>query len=166
MNPRDLIEQAYLLANLGAGRPKQVHLRRAISGVYYALFNQLTFDAARLFVRGGVEAQSRLRRSIRHQEVFEVARRFHGGTLPRRFEGTLTITDELSDAAGVFMELQKARHDADYEPTRTFRKEDVHYFADAVERVLDRWSTLRTTDEGRLFLGCFKLWKEWDRPYP
>lgn len=37
----DLLEQAYHLANLDSGEPKQASLRRAVSTAYYALFHLL-----------------------------------------------------------------------------------------------------------------------------
>jgi hypothetical protein len=44
--PRDLLDQADLLASKERRRPKQVSLRRAISTAYYALFHLLIEDAA------------------------------------------------------------------------------------------------------------------------
>jgi hypothetical protein len=43
----DLIEHAIFLSDVNSpGDPKQVHLRRAISAAYYALFHLLTTEAA------------------------------------------------------------------------------------------------------------------------
>src|SRR5947209_5185965 len=41
----DLLEQAYHLANMDIGRPKQASLRRAVSTAYYALFHLLIDEA-------------------------------------------------------------------------------------------------------------------------
>jgi hypothetical protein len=41
----DLLEQAYHLANLESGEPKQASLRRAVSTAYYALFHLLIDEA-------------------------------------------------------------------------------------------------------------------------
>ena len=41
----DLLEQAYHLANLEPGTPKQASLRRAVSTAYYALFHLLIDEA-------------------------------------------------------------------------------------------------------------------------
>jgi len=41
----DLLEQAYHLANLETGDPKQSSLRRSVSTAYYALFHLLIDEA-------------------------------------------------------------------------------------------------------------------------
>jgi hypothetical protein len=41
----DLLEQAYHLANMDVGEPKQASLRRAVSTAYYALFHLLIDEA-------------------------------------------------------------------------------------------------------------------------
>jgi uncharacterized protein (UPF0332 family) len=42
---QDLLDQAYHLANLESGDPKQASLRRAVSTAYYALFHLLVDEA-------------------------------------------------------------------------------------------------------------------------
>ena len=68
----------------------------------------------------------------------------------------------LVSIAKTFISLQQARHDADYDLTRGFDREEVLTFVQDAERAFEDWSNVKDTDDARLYLACFLLWKRWD----
>jgi hypothetical protein len=74
--PRDLLETAKDLASYRSGRPRQAHLRRAVSTRYYALFHTLAKSCADLVIgssRGtrSEPAWNQVYRSLQHGFVRE-----------------------------------------------------------------------------------------------
>lgn len=60
-----------------------------------------------------------------HSEMKNAAKAFAGGTLRDSLSdriGIKTIPDDLRRVAQSFLDLQEARHDADYDLSRTFTK--------------------------------------------
>ena len=160
----DLLQQAHRLATLDPRRPKQVNLRRAVSSAYYALFHLLTFEAARLYA-SDFGFQSRITRTYNHAEMKKVATFFAVGKLPKSLQpvqGSFSIRKELQNVANQFVTLQQARHEADYDLTTSYSRKDVIEQIEWTQQVFDDWNAVRKTDETRLFLACFLLWKRWD----
>src|SRR5580693_2861412 len=118
----DLLEQAHHLANREPKRPKQASLRRAVSAAYYALFHLLTAEAANRLVTGPDrdELRAALRRAFEHKEMKDACKEIssaNAGKL-RRCLGETTVPAPLVSVARAFIDLQEARHDADYEISR------------------------------------------------
>jgi hypothetical protein len=127
----DLLELAERLARASRNRPKQVELRRAVSTAYYALFHALARNCADCLV--GTTKAARPDRAWA-----QTYRALDHGPAKTACEGVRKIgfPQEVADCADVFVELQKARHDADYDPhhrlTRAIALEAVEKARDAV----------------------------------
>jgi uncharacterized protein (UPF0332 family) len=112
-----LLELARELATRKApGAPKKVYLRRSISTVYYGLFHFLVARATCNLV--GQDRNSArfclVYRSFQHSEM-RLACEQAGKQLPPEF-AIKHFCSELRLCASTFVELQKLRHEADYDP--------------------------------------------------
>ncbi len=115
----DLLVSAGQQLPSGRGRPLQTHLRRAVSTVYYALFHSLAHCCADSLV-GKAARKTRTwslaYRSLSHGRAREACGQKH---LLRSFP------QEIQSFADLFVDLQKERHTADYDPAQVFFKSDV-----------------------------------------
>ena len=136
MNPRDLIRIAkHLAAGLvgpGRGRPRQTDLCRAVSACYYALFHTL--------VRCGADTLAGSTRSIRSQPAWRqtyqalehrpAKNQCSNPSVMKRFPTEIQAFGEL------FVTMQRERHFADYDPSRSFSRSQVMQLIDETERVI------------------------------
>lgn len=115
----DLVDLAYHLAGRGAGpgKPRTIWLRRAISTAYYAVFHELTTQAAaELAESARSDQQHKAARWISHTDLRALA----DGVLGRgSARAVLTVLDPLAPEPELvsrrFVQLQDARHQADYD---------------------------------------------------
>lgn len=113
MTPRNYITTALELARADRrGRPRQTNLRRAVSTTYYALFHCLAACCANMLVGGPGSDRSRpawgqTYRALRHGAARQ---RCQQSTIVARFPS------EIQDFADLFVDMQKKRHSADYDP--------------------------------------------------
>jgi uncharacterized protein (UPF0332 family) len=160
----DLLVQAQQLAQLDARRPKQANLRRAVSSAYYALFHLLTSETSALYAaEPGLAA--RINRTLGHLDMKKASTMIGNGKLPRALQppsGVYTTPDELKTVAKAFVSLQEARHEADYDLSQTFRRRQVLDYIQSARQAFEAWERIRKTDDARLYLACFLLWKRWD----
>lgn len=122
LNPDHLIEQAErLLAGSGAGAPRQVDLRRAISGAYYAVFHAIAAAVADDLVgptRRDSPQYALAYRSIDHRSVRAVCEELAKATRPAkyaRYQPSGGFASDLKQLAAVVVELREAREKADYD---------------------------------------------------
>ncbi len=112
-----LLQLARELATRKApGAPRKVYLRRAISTAYYGLFHCLVASATCNLV-GQDRKTPKFRlvyRSFQHSEMRSACEQA-GKPLPPEF-GIKSFCPELRLCASIFVELQKLRHEADYDP--------------------------------------------------
>ena len=161
----DLLAQAKHLARRELQRPKQASLRRAVSAAYYALFHMLVHDASRRLVRDA-SVQKLMGRAFLHTEMNKASKSFAGGSLPQRFDlitGGQAIPNSLRNVAQTFVDLQQARHEADYNLAKSFLRADVEALIDQAEQAFQDWQAVRSTDLGRLYSVCLLLWERWDK---
>ena len=132
------------------GRPEQVRLRRAVSSAYYAAFHDICTQATDLFV-GATERQHAryllVYRSFDHREIKAVC---------LQSAQSRDSSPILKTCAGLFVDLQAARHEADYNPSRTFTVLDVQ---SAVQKSRQMIFGLELVDdeERKLFLTSLKF---------
>ncbi len=74
--------------------------------------------------------------------------------------GTAVPTD-LQLVAEVFVELQEARHEADYNIGRTFTRRLVQYFVNRADQAFQAWSNVRSEPIAKVYLASLLLWKRW-----
>jgi uncharacterized protein (UPF0332 family) len=117
MNPDHLLEHADYLIEVGPpGRPRQANLKRVVSSAYYALFH-FTMRAAADMVLGKTAPKdalyARAYRSLTHED------------LRKRLAVTRAIGADIKAFADAIVELQEARHNADYDPLFRVNKSEA-----------------------------------------
>ncbi|MCU0838495.1 MAG: hypothetical protein MUE49_07215 [Rhodospirillales bacterium] len=123
MEPLDLIKTARLLAGSEPDRrkPSEADLKRAISTAYYALFHAIARNAADRFAGTGRElsepAWLHVYRALEHRQAKVACEQARN---PDTF-----FPPSLFSCADAFVELQKARHAADYDPNHRVSKTDA-----------------------------------------
>lgn len=155
---RDLLRQARQLAEREPRRPKQASLRRAISAAYYALFHLFVDEATRLML-GPAQRRKPLRLAIRrafvHKDMADAARGFASSNVSAKIQPGLNdegIQAQLRDAASAFVELQQARHEADYDVARSFTRSEAIDLVEQAEQAFVDWSSVRGTIQADAFL--------------
>lgn len=161
-----LIIQAKALAGYGAGRgrPSPTDHRRAVSATYYALFHAIIAEAVLRILPSGIatdEDRLRAARWVQHADIKQAARwvveraavTVATGTPPRDTGvkhgiwelfsqpagGTTRIGDvptHLRRIARAFLDLQDARHTADYDQLASFPKATTQRHINAAENGL------------------------------
>lgn len=161
-----LIIQAKALAGYGAGRgrPSPTNHRRAVSAAYYALFHAIIAEAVlRVLPVDVATDEDRLRsaRWIQHADIKQSARwvvecatvTAATGTPPRDTgvkhgvwelfsrpaggtERTGDVPNHLRRIARTFVDLQDARHTADYDQLASFPKTTTQRHVNAAETAL------------------------------
>lgn len=102
-------------------RGNETDRRRSISTLYYGLFHRLCAEAAVLFRSGGPELEMKVRRAFDHRTMKDVCEAYVRAGRAHRFEGKLAWQlkpeprREIGAVAAAFVELQQARHRADYD---------------------------------------------------
>jgi hypothetical protein len=156
--PEQLLEQARHLATRDvAGRPRQGNLRRAVSDAYYALFDFLVDRGCRYLISGRAQEALRgvLARAFEHGTMKRASTSFASGSLPAKLLPALTgspVPPDLQRIARAFRDLQEARHAADYDPLRRFRRSEVLAFVEQAQQAIQLWPAVRDTPAGRLYL--------------
>jgi len=120
--PHDLLVTARDLANSSPGKPRQAHLRRAVSTTYYAMFHALARCCADLLIGGpgsrrSEEAWIQVYRALDHSSVKD--------TCTKKKSVLSKFPKEIQDFANIFLQMQIKRHDADYNPDGTVFKSAV-----------------------------------------
>ena len=165
----DLLEQADHLAHRERKRPKQASLRRAISAAYYSLFHLLLEEAAKRLV-SDTDLRCLVSRAFSHGEMAKAAKSFaSGGSLPAHvtaaFAGTVPV--EIREIAKAFVDLQQARHDADYNLLKSFSRQDALDRVTTARGAFAAWNTVKVRAADKvaveLFLSSLLLWERWGK---
>jgi uncharacterized protein (UPF0332 family) len=162
----DLLRHARHLANLERHRPRQASLRRAVSAAYYSMFHLLVDESTRMmFGRGGGRRRFRdvLARGYSHQSMAATCRSFAGGNLPAAIEfvvAPMPIPNDLRQVADVFLQLQDARHEADYNRALPFYKAEVVNMLQDTADAFEAWQRIRNDEAARFFLMALPLWEQ------
>ncbi len=163
----DLLLQAGHLASREPQRPKQASLRRAVSTAYYAVFHLLIDAASRFVVRRSNRSglRSAVSRAFEHGEMRTAANGFKGGTLPKALGAAISapITHELKRLSAAFVDLQQARHEADYDVGRSFARREVLDLVAKAEQAFQDWTSVSGSEGGDAFLVAILLRKKLDR---
>ena len=130
--PEDLLEQASHLARRDRNRPKQASLRRAISTAYYALFHLLVSEAVGYWKLKGQRPA--------------LARAFDHGKMKHASNGCKSADPNLQKVADAFVELQQARHLADYDGGKIWTRVESIYHINLAKYAFSSWGRIR--DQG------------------
>ena len=163
--PDQLLEQAHHLARLDRKKPQQANLRRAISSAYYGLFHLLVDDASRAMVKGGSKQAAKLRtlfaRSFEHAEMKDVSKLFASGGLPPLLAPVVGKVDpNLQLVAQAFVDLQQARHEADYDVGKRFARAETQALLARASEALATWRAMPPSHAGQCFLVALATWKK------
>lgn len=163
--PRALLALARKLLTLKAKKFGTAPVRRAVSTAYYALFHLLTEAAAGLFVTPGSPHAAALRRTFDHQPMKVASGMVRNGYLPQLFgeKKAFNLPAGLVAVASAFVDLQAERETADYDSARPVRPEKAAQLVATAEQAFTAWESVNGTDEARLYLASFLLYKTWDQ---
>lgn len=130
MKPTDFIATAKELVRADTrGRPRETNLRRAVSTTYYALFHALATCCADTLVGG----PSSNRSEGAWTQVYRSLR--HGDARPRCSNQRMVqeLPSDIQGFARLFVEMQIARHEADYNPNLDFE----FYKGSVLQNIID-----------------------------
>ncbi len=152
MLPRDLLDTARHLVVSGKGKPKQAHLRRAVSTTYYALFHVLAKTCADLVIGTSKQKRSKpawnqVYRALQHGFAKDACK--HANLLSK-------FPNTIQDFANMFVAMQDKRHKADYDPDEKVFKSAVEADIRAVESVIDGFEKAPQKDR-RAFVALVLL---------
>ena len=160
----DLLAQARHLAGLDNKKPRQANLRRAVSSAYYALFHLIVGA-------GGYEMapanppglKLHVQRAFEHGAMKAVCRKFIAKDyqLPLGMGNLIAqpVEPQLIAVAKTFVELQEARHQADYDLTTSFARDDVSKLIDSVEVAFREWQATDGAPNRSVFVAAMMFQK-------
>ncbi len=148
MKPLDLISAAtHLLDEQRPGPPRQAFLKRAISTAYYAMFHCLCATGADCLVGA----------SRRNAKAWlQIYRAFDHGTIKRqcRNQGTISQSPESTRNFGEkILELQEARHQADYNPASRYTLRQARNYVNAARKAINKLSNASKQDRTNFAVG-------------
>ncbi len=163
----DLLAQARSLLRREPRRPKQASLRRTVSTAYYALFHLLIHEATRMLVSGAAldNLRTLVARAFAHTTMNEACRSFAAAQLPAAVAAVAPgpVPRDLREVAQAFVDLQEARHEADYDLALRFSRSEAQALVDQAERAFAAWQRVRGTATAKVFLASLLLWRDWRR---
>ncbi len=155
-----LLKQAEDLALLDKRRPKQASLRRAASTAYYSLFHFLTKEASSLCFGASPQAQTvreQFCRRFNHSGMRRISDCFRANQLSGHLQSLGLIPPELQQIATGFVQLQKLRHDADYDLSARYVRRDVLLEVGRVRALVAAWGRVKSHPLARFYLTCLLI---------
>jgi len=146
----------------GAGQPRNINLRRAVSSAYYALFHAIVLAATEsLLPNAGAEERYRLARSFSHTNVrlaCQYVVKPNGAPEEARPIATAANANApLVDVAEALQSLQEARHRADYDHLADFTKAGVLQSVDVAEDAVAKLAALTGHADMQRFVSLLAL---------
>lgn len=160
----DLLEQARHLVDREPRRPKQASLRRAVSAAYYALFHLLVNEGTARIANTNLPALRRqVARTFAHADMKTICKQFSDGKLPPYLVELLQlpIQDDLRFAAKAFVDLQEARHRADYDMSHDLARASAGALVRLGEDTFAAWARVRKSANATVFLTALLLGTRW-----
>jgi hypothetical protein len=147
----DLLKRARASLS-GNKRPRAVYLRRAVSDAYYSVFHRLACLCADQLIGGNQrnsDAWIRTYRGLDHKQTKEQFQR----------NDVRALAPQMAAIAAAFVQLQEARHDADYSPVHSLRRRaDAENFINLAEKAVERIGEL-DADAPRSLAACLLIKK-------
>ena len=137
-----LLQQAKELVHRNPNNPTQADLRRSVSSAYYALFHLLIFEACLNWSND--ISRPGLARMFDHGLMKKVSKRVtDAGKMPYAGEDPI-IVGKLRSFAGLFVQLQEQRHEADYNIKDAWTLTQSLKEMLAANRAFVTWQEIRT----------------------
>jgi hypothetical protein len=147
----DLLALAGRLAHPAPGEPEQSSFRRAISTAYYALFHLLVQDAVQIW-SSSASAQLALERRFEHRVMKDVSLAVAQGSWKGWATPTIPIPAELRSVDGALVNLQRVRHQADYDNAELWGSSDVGAVIADTHDAFDNWAKIRSQPAANEYL--------------
>ena len=155
---RELLRQARHLAVKEPKKPRQASLRRSVSASYYALFHLLIDEAVKRMFTGKDRAALRdtFARAFNHGKMQTVAKSYSEQNPSVAQHSALngqSLPIQLVRVAGAFVNLQQARHDADYNRAYRLTRSETLDLLSVAQDAFEDWKAIRTTLPADVFLA-------------
>lgn len=125
------MKTARFLADRSPGKPRQADLRRATSAAYYAVFHALCEEGANAFI--GAPSPERTERAWK-----QTYRAVNPGKRIKPCEKSVNDRNGFPVGArrlaACLIELQRQRHNADYDPAARFHKNELEAYITLAEQ--------------------------------
>lgn len=137
----DLLSLARRILEQEGAKPSQASLRRAVSTVYYAQFHFLARAGADLLIgeANGSHSTHAWRRVYRGLEHSRIRTACGEGTMKE-------FPLPMQDFGKFFVETQKARIIADYDPYTIFTKSSVETYINGAEKMMKNFDEMPEKD--------------------
>ena len=161
----DLLEQAKHLAGREPKKPRQASLRRAVSAAYYALFHLLVSEASRKLASSQPpQLRLQIRRAFVHGDMKSACEFFTGSSIvdpnsPANLLHliALPLEPDLRRIAARFVELQQARHTADYDHLSPFSRANTLLKISQTEQAFLDWTAVWDRPNTKVFLTALEF---------
>ncbi len=140
--------------------------RRAVSASYYALFHQINGDAADLIAPNVTpEINHRIQRWFNHGEMKQICGRFAAAKLTQPLLSLVGPKPSmaLQTVASSFIQLQEARHSADYDLELRLTGRQAHQYLEMAKTAIIAWKSIAGSAEANIFILSLLMWKNWDK---
>jgi hypothetical protein len=139
----ELLDTAKYLLRRNKNKPTQADIRRSISSAYYALFHRL-IEVGTGHLVTDLTQQHALARTFSHTSMREICELVVKQPLPPILVPLFgsSVPDELKRVAALFVTLQNWRHDADYNLSLTFTRNDGQARVSDVEDIFATWKLI------------------------
>ncbi len=114
----------------------------------------------------GDSSQARIQRAINHDSIKQVCSRFLQTPLrnPLSILIGASVSDDLRLVALSFMQLQEARHSADYDLDSAWNRAKVSQYVQVAKDAFAAWDRVWRDSEANVFLLSFLLLKTFESP--
>lgn len=146
-----------------SGSPHQAGLRRAVSTLYYAFFHFL-IERSLESLTNSPEVRSLISRAYKHEDMAKTCAAFDGhlsDQIKAVYGGNVDV--DLKRAAKLFVDLQRARHRADYNLDASLAHSDAKLLLSRIEETINKWNAIENLPITQIFLAALLLNQHWNR---
>jgi hypothetical protein len=144
----ELLQQAKELVHKGPSN--QADLRRSVSSAYYALFHLLIFEACLNWSND--ISRPGLARMFDHGVMKKVSKKVTDASRMPYAGDDAVIVHKLRSVAGLFVQLQEQRHEADYNVKNAWTLTQSLNEMFAANRAFVTWRQIRTENISQEYL--------------
>jgi hypothetical protein len=167
----ELLEQSQHLAAREPKYPRQASLRQAVSAAYYVLFHLLISEATlKLIPHAPTGLRPRAGRAFEHGPMKTSCKAFATQKIvdPNNQDNllqllTTPLEPQLVAVSAAFVDLQEARHRADYNLSQPIQKVFVQQKIALCKQAFNDWQSIRSAPNARVFLAALLLQHRWNR---
>jgi len=107
----------------------------------------------------------RIQRWFEHAKMKEICGRFIKPKLEQPVLDLIgtTAPPDLQNVARSFIDLQEARHSADYDLSYKLSSADAHQLIKVAARAMDSWDRIAASAEANIFVLSLLMWKNWEK---